>query len=380
MGTKIFWIEGDGIGPEIWRAARPVINAALAAETSVVTLEWQELLAGEKAVREVGSPMPEATLNALRTADLAMKGPLGTPVGTGMRSLNVALRQGLDLYACIRPVRHFQGLETPVKHPERVNMVIFRENTEDVYAGVEFAALTPEARKLASFLREELGVTKVGDACAIGIKPMTEAGSKRLVRRALRYALDNKLPSLTLVHKGNIMKFTEGAFRQWGYDVAAQEFGDVTCTEKDMLPGRLVIKDRIADAMFQEALLRPEQYHVLATPNLNGDYISDALAAQVGGLGLAPGVNMSDTLAFYEATHGTAPTIAGQDKANPGSVILCGALMLEHIGQPGAAARIRQAVSKAIAAKAVTADLAPNVTGARVVGCQEFGEIIGSYL
>ena len=298
MRKKIYWIEGDGIGPEIWRAARPVIDAALAADTADVALDWQELLAGEKAVRETGSPLPEDTLNTLRTADLAMKGPLGTPVGTGMRSLNVALRQGLDLYACIRPVRHFEGLETPVKHPERVNMVIFRENTEDVYAGVEFAALTPEARKLAAFLREELGVTKVGEAAAIGIKPMTEAGSKRLVRRALRFALENRQPSLTLVHKGNIMKFTEGAFRQWGYDVAAQEFGDATCTEKELLPGRLVIKDRIADAMFQEALLRPEQYHVLATPNLNGDYISDALAAQVGGLGLAPGVNMSDTLAF----------------------------------------------------------------------------------
>ncbi|MBO5491389.1 MAG: NADP-dependent isocitrate dehydrogenase [Desulfovibrio sp.] len=380
MHRKIYWIEGDGIGPEIWRAARPVIDAALAAETADVTLDWQELLAGEKAVKETGSPLPEGTFDALRTADLAMKGPLGTPVGTGMRSLNVALRQGLDLYACIRPVRHFEGLETPVKHPERVNMVIFRENTEDVYAGVEFAALTPEARKLAAFLREELGVTKVGDAAAIGIKPMTEAGSKRLVRRALRFALDNGLPSLTLVHKVNIMKFTEGAFRQWGYDVAAQEFGDRICTEKEPAPGRLVVKDRIADAMFQEALLRPEQYSVLATPNLNGDYISDALAAQVGGLGLAPGVNMSDTLAFYEATHGTAPTIAGQDRANPGSVILCGALMLEHIGQSGAAERIRRAVSRAIAGRAVTADLAPNVTGSRVVGCREFGEIIGANL
>ena len=380
MRRKIYWIEGDGIGPEIWQAARPVIDAALAAETTDVTLDWEELLAGTKAVRETGSPLPVETLDALRTADLAMKGPLGTPVGTGMRSLNVALRQSLDLYACIRPVRHFAGLETPVTHPERVDMVIFRENTEDVYAGVEFAALSPEARKLAAFLREELGVTKVGDAAAIGTKPMTEAGSKRLVRRALCYALDHELPSLTLVHKGNIMKFTEGAFRQWGYDLAAEEFGDQTCTEADPVAGRLLIKDRIADAMFQEALLRPEHYHVLATPNLNGDYLSDALAAQVGGLGLAPGVNMSDSLAFYEATHGTAPTIAGQDKANPGSVILCGALLLERMGQTEAANRIRQAVGKAIAGKAVTADLAPNISGARVVGCQEFGEIIGSNL
>ncbi|MBQ3059840.1 MAG: NADP-dependent isocitrate dehydrogenase [Desulfovibrio sp.] len=379
MRKTIYWIEGDGIGREIWQAARPIIDAALAKESDL-KLDWQELLAGEKAVAETGSPLPEATMQALRTAEVAMKGPLGTPVGTGMRSLNVALRQSLDLYACIRPVRHFDGLETPVKHPERVDMVIFRENTEDVYAGVEFAAKTPEARKLVAFLREELGVTKVGDEAAVGIKPMTEAGSKRLVRRALRFALDNGKQSLTLVHKGNIMKFTEGGFRQWGYDLAAEEFADVTCTEKEPVAGRLVIKDRIADAMFQEALLRPEQYQILATPNLNGDYISDALAAQVGGLGLAPGVNMSDTLAFYEATHGTAPTIAGQDKANPSSVILCGAMMLEHIGVPKAAERIRTALSKAIAARAVTVDLADQVTGARVVGCRQFGEIIGENL
>ncbi|MDD4700888.1 MAG: NADP-dependent isocitrate dehydrogenase [Desulfovibrio sp.] len=380
MRKTVYWIEGDGIGPEIWQAARPVIEGAIRAAKADLTLDWVELLAGDKAVKEAGHPLPEATLEALRHAELAMKGPLGTPVGTGIRSLNVALRQTLDLYACIRPVCHFAGLETPVKHPERVNMVIFRENTEDVYAGVEFAANTPEARKLIAFLRDELGVTKVGDEAAVGIKPMTEAGSKRLVRRALRFALDQKQESLTLVHKGNIMKFTEGAFRQWGYDVAAQEFGDLTCTEKEPVPGRLVVKDRIADAMFQEALLRPEQYQVLATPNLNGDYISDALAAQVGGLGLAPGVNMSDSLAFYEATHGTAPTIAGKDKANPGSVILCGALMLEHLGQHDAANRIRTAVGKAITGKAVTEDLAAQVTGSRVVGCREFGDIIGSYL
>lgn len=379
MRKTIYWIEGDGIGPEIWRAARPVIDAALAAESDI-RLDWQELLAGEKAREAEGTPLPEATLRALRGAEIAMKGPLGTPVGTGIRSLNVALRQGLDLYACIRPVRHIPGLETPVKHPERVDMVIFRENTEDVYAGVEFAAGTPEARKLAEFLRDELGVTKLAEVAAIGIKPMTERGSKRLVRRALRYTLETGRPSLTLVHKGNIMKFTEGAFRQWGYDVAAEEFGDVTCTEKDPVPGRLVVKDRIADAMFQEALLRPEAYSVLATPNLNGDYISDALAAQVGGLGLAPGVNMSDSLAFFEATHGTAPAIAGKDKANPGSIILCGALLMEHLGVPAAAERIRSAVAKAIAGKAVTEDLAAQVPGSRVVGCKEFGEIIGENL
>lgn len=381
MRKKIYWIEGDGIGPEIWRAARPVIDAALAKESDL-RLDWQELLAGEKAVAETGSPLPETTMDALRGADIAMKGPLGTPVGTGIRSLNVALRQGLDLYACIRPVRHFDGLETPVKHPERVDMVIFRENTEDVYAGVEFAANTPEARKLIAFLRDELGVSKVGEAAAVGIKPMTEAGSKRLVRRALRYALDNGRDSLTLVHKGNIMKFTEGAFRQHGYDVAKEEFAAQTVVEAEAAsaPGKLVIKDRIADAMFQEALIRPEQYSVLATPNLNGDYISDALAAQVGGLGLAPGVNMSEKLAFFEATHGTAPSLAGKDRANPGSLILSGALMLEHIGWKEAATRIYKAVNTAIARRAVTEDLAAQMTDARTVGCTEFGEIITKLL
>lgn len=381
MRKKIYWIEGDGIGPEIWRAARPVIDAALAKESDL-RLDWQELLAGEKAVAETGSPLPEATMDALRGADIAMKGPLGTPVGTGIRSLNVALRQGLDLYACIRPVRHFDGLETPVKHPERVDMVIFRENTEDVYAGVEFAANTPEARKLIAFLRDELGVSKVGEAAAVGIKPMTEKGSKRLVRAAIRHALAQNLPSVTLVHKGNIMKFTEGAFRQHGYDVAKEEFAAQTVVEAEAAsaPGKLVIKDRIADAMFQEALIRPEQYSVLATPNLNGDYISDALAAQVGGLGLAPGVNMSEKLAFFEATHGTAPSLAGKDRANPGSLILSGALMLEHIGWKEAATRIYKAVNTAIARRAVTEDLAAQMADARTVGCTEFGEIITGLL
>lgn len=378
---RVYWIEGDGIGPEIWRAARPVIDAALAKESDM-RIEWVELLAGEKATAETGSPLPEETMNALRTADFAMKGPLGTPVGTGIRSLNVALRQTLDLYACIRPVRHFEGLETPVKRPERVNMVIFRENTEDVYAGIEYAAQTPEAKKLIAFLREEFGVTKIREEAAVGIKPMSEFGSKRLVRRALRFALDTGSKSLTLVHKGNIMKFTEGAFRQHGYDVAKEEFAAQTVVEAEAAsaPGKLVIKDRIADAMFQEALIRPEQYSVLATPNLNGDYISDALAAQVGGLGLAPGVNMSKKLAFFEATHGTAPSLAGKDRANPGSLILSGALMLEHIGWKEAATRIYKAVNTAIARRAVTEDLAAQMTDARTVGCTEFGEIITKLL
>ena len=373
----IYWIEGDGIGPEIWRAARPVIDRA--AKSAGIEFDWRELLAGEKAVQKTGSPLPDETLETLKGADLAMKGPLGTPVGTGIRSLNVALRKGLDLYACIRPVSHIPGLETPVKHPELVNMVIFRENTEDVYAGIEFSAKSAEAEKLGSFLRNELNCAALPPDAAIGIKPMTEKGSKRLIRRAIKYALERKLPSVTLMHKGNIMKFTEGAFRQWGHDVARDEFGDLTCTEKERVPGRLVIKDRIADAMFQEALLHPAEYSVIATPNLDGDYISDALAAQVGGLGVAPGVNMSDTLAFFEATHGTAPTIAGQDRANPSSLVLCGAMLLEHIGQPEAAQSIRAALQAAIDAKTVTGDLAAQVEGAKIVSCSEFGKILAAY-
>ena len=383
MQKKVFWIEGDGIGAEVWQAARPVIDAAVRKSFGEEKkLVWEELLAGEKAREACGEYLPEATLNALRGAELAMKGPLGTPVGTGIRSLNVALRQTLDLYACIRPVRYFGGLETPVKHPERVNMVIFRENTEDVYAGIEYASGTPEAKKLIEFLRDTMGA-RLDDSAAVGIKPMTPNGSKRLVRRALRFALDQGLPSLTLVHKGNIMKFTEGGFRQWGYDLAAEEFAGQTCLEKDsatVKAGQVILKDRIADAMFQEVLLRPEQYSVVATPNLNGDYISDALAAQVGGLGLAPGVNMSDSLAFFEATHGTAPSIAGQDKANPGSLILCGALMLDHLGWNEAAQRIRTAVDAVLAKRTVTVDLAAELPGAKLVGCKEFGELVTAAL
>lgn len=379
MENTVYYIEGDGIGPEIWAATRPVMDAALAKDSDK-KLDWRELLAGEKGLVETGSHLPEETLRTLKNASLAMKGPLGTPVGSGIRSLNVALRQGLDLFACIRPVKHTPGLTTPVSHPERVDMVIFRENTEDVYAGIEFAARTPEARKLVEFLRDELGVPILNEDAALGIKPMTEFASRRLVRKALEYSLKNRRKSLTLVHKGNIMKFTEGAFRQWGYDEASQNFSNETCTEKNPLPGRLIVKDRIADAMFQEALLHPEDYDVLALPNLNGDYISDALAAQVGGLGLAPGVNMSDKMAFFEATHGTAPAIAGQDKANPASLMLCGAMLLEHIGEERAGKRIRDALAKAIGKGSVPADLAGQIAGARVVGCAEFGDIVGENL
>lgn len=379
MEAKVCFIEGDGIGPEVWNAARPVIEAALAKESSR-KIEWIELLAGSKAMRETGEPLPAATLNALKNAKLAIKGPLGTPVGTGIRSLNVALRRGLDLYACIRPIKYIAPLQTPLKHPERVDMIIFRENTEDVYAGIEFEAGTVQARKLAEFLRDELGVENLGPDSAIGVKPMTEAGSKRLARRAIRHALEHGLPSVTFMHKGNIMKFTEGGFRKWGYEVARDEFGDRTCAETEPVPGRLVIKDRIADAMFQEAILRPEQYSVLAAPNLNGDYISDALAAQVGGLGFAPGVNMSDNLAFFEATHGTAPALAGKDRANPGSMILCGAMLLEQMGEKKAAARIRRAVSDTIARRKVTEDIAVELPGAEVIGCKQFAELVGENL
>ncbi|HCF04684.1 MAG: Isocitrate dehydrogenase [Desulfomicrobiaceae bacterium] len=376
MNPTVYFIEGDGIGPEVWKAARPVIDRAVELSyTDGRALDWQELLAGKKAYAATGSYLPEATLETLKQASLAMKGPLETPVGGGFRSLNVTLRQTLDLYACIRPIRYFPGIESPVKHPERVNMVVFRENTEDVYAGIEWPAGSPEANRLIAFLRDELG-RNVDPASGIGIKPMTEHGSKRLVRRAIRFALDQGRTSVTLVHKGNIMKYTEGAFRAWGYEVAAQEFAGQVAPEGQEAcpPAAVTIKDRIADAMFQEVLIRPEAYDVIATTNLNGDYLSDALAAQVGGLGLAPGVNMSDTLAFFEPTHGTAPSIAGKDLANPGSLVLSGALLLEHLGWKEAADRIHRAVERVIAQRTVTVDLATQMPGAQQVGCAAFGE------
>ncbi|GAU07657.1 NADP-dependent isocitrate dehydrogenase [Desulfoplanes formicivorans] len=381
MQNRVYYIEGDGVGPEIWSAARPIINAAV--EKSYAdgrTIEWVELLAGEKAMQEQGEYLPEATLTALGQARFAMKGPLTTPVGSGFRSLNVTMRQSLDLYACIRPVRYFQGIASPVKHPERVDMVIFRENTEDVYAGIEWESGSDEVKKLIAFLRETMGVA-LDATCGVGIKPMTPKGSKRLVRRAIRFALDQGRKSVTLVHKGNIMKYTEGAFRKWGYELAADEFGDVTFGEGEAQEGRpLEIRDRIADAMFQEVLMRPEQYDVIATTNLNGDYLSDALAAQVGGLGLAPGVNMGDTLALFEPTHGTAPTIAGKDMANPGSLILSGAMLLDHMGWYEAGERIRKAVETVITQKQVTVDLAGQIPGATRISCSAFGDLVGQAL
>jgi len=378
MNKNVHYIIGDGIGPEVFAAARPVIDAAVAkAYGDSRKLTWKELLAGEKAFKETGNYLPQETLDTLAQAELAMKGPLGTPVGGGIRSLNVTMRQVLDLYACIRPIKYFQGIESPVKRPDLVDMIVFRENTEDVYAGIEWASGTEEARRLVEFLRS-LG-KNVDETAGIGIKPMTPKGCKRLIRKAVQHAIAQKKPSVTIVHKGNIMKFTEGAFRAWGYEMAAEEFAAEVMTEQQAKEGGtkpVILKDRIADAMFQEVLIHPEQYSVIATTNLNGDYISDALAAQVGGLGLAPGVNMSENLAFYEATHGTAPTIAGLDKANPGSLVLCGAMMLDHLGWSEAAKLIHDSMDKAISAKTVTMDLAGQIPGSKAVGCTEFGELL----
>ncbi|HAS89793.1 MAG TPA: NADP-dependent isocitrate dehydrogenase [Desulfovibrio sp.] len=377
MSTKtVYFIEGDGIGSEVWGAARPVIDAALdKAYSGAKKIEWSELLAGEKAYEATGEYLPQATLDTLAKAELAIKGPLQTPVGKGIRSLNVTLRQVFDLYACIRPIRYFEGIESPVKRPDLVDIVVFRENTEDVYAGIEWSSASPEAKKVIEFLVDEMGA-KIDPTAGVGIKPITPAGSKRLVRRAIDYAIAQNRDSVTLVHKGNIMKFTEGGFRQWGYDLAEEDYAGQVVKEGEGATGKVVINDRIADAMFQELLMRPEQYSVVATTNLNGDYLSDALAAQVGGLGLAPGVNMGDKLAIYEATHGTAPTIAGKDLANPGSILLSGAMMLENNGMGEAAVLIKNAVEKALAAKKVTVDLAGQISGAEQVGCKEFGEII----
>ncbi len=377
-------IEGDGVGPDIWAATRTVLDAAVEKSYGGKRrIAWIELMAGEKSYRAGGEWLPEETVQLIRKCVVAIKGPMTTPVGQGIRSLNVTLRQVLDLYACIRPVRYFSGVPSPVKHPEKVNMVVFRENTEDLYAGIEWAAGSGEAQRLSEILRKDFG-KDVPPGSALGIKPMSRRGTERLVRRAIRYALERGLPSVTLVHKGNIMKFTEGAFRNWGYELAAAEFPDVTIPEAEVTEkhggrvpqGRVVIKDRIADSMFQQVLLRPEEYHVLATPNLNGDYISDALAAQVGGLGMAPGANIGDACAIFEATHGSAPKYAGLDKVNPGSLILSGVMMLEHMGWDAAGSLVIRALEKTIADKVVTYDLARQMEGAREVRCSEFAAAI----
>jgi len=377
------YIEGDGTGPDIWRATRYVIDGAVEKiYGGRRKITWHEVFAGDKALQNLGEYLPQETLDHLQHYRVSIKGPLSTPVGGGIRSLNVTLRQVLDLYACVRPVRYFDGVPSPVRAPEKVNMVIFRENTEDVYAGIEWPAGSEGANAVIDFLNnmERRAAAKIRDGSAIGIKPISEFGSKRLVRKAIEYAIATKRDSVTLVHKGNIMKFTEGAFKDWGYQVAKEEFGDVTIQEAELTgpapDGKIVIKDRIADSMFQQVLLRPSEYSVLATTNLNGDYISDALAAQVGGLGMAPGSNESDEVAIFEATHGTAPKYANLDAINPGSLILSGVMMLRHMKWNEAADAIERGVAKTIQQKKVTYDLERQMQGATKVKTSEFAKHI----
>ena len=379
------FIEGDGTGRDIWKASRKVFDAAVAkASGGKRRVVWKEMLAGEKAFNATGNWLPDATIDDIKAFRVGIKGPLTTPVGGGIRSLNVALRQILDLYACVRPVRYFAGVPSPMKRPQDLDVVIFRENTEDVYAGIEFAAGTSEAKRLREFLMTELKSKAIREDSAIGIKPMSAFGSQRLVRRAIQFALDKKRPSVTLVHKGNIQKFTEGAFRDWGYQLAKAEFAGRVVTEEDLPAagpgGKLVVKDRIADSTFQQVLLRPKEYSVLATPNLNGDYLSDACAAQVGGLGMAPGANIGDGWAVFEATHGTAPKYADLDKINPCSVILSGVMMFEHLGWEDVAASIVTGIEGALGAKKVTYDIARQMEGATEVGTAAFADQIVGHL
>jgi isocitrate dehydrogenase len=377
------FIEGDGTGPDIWRASVRVFDSAVKrAYGGKRSVAWMEVFAGEKSFRQFGDWLPQETVDALAEFKVSIKGPLTTPVGGGIRSLNVTLRQVLDLYACIRPVRYFKGVGAPVKEPEKVDVVIFRENTEDVYAGIEWAAKSAEAERVSSFLRSEMKAD-IRKHSAIGIKPMSEFGSKRLVEMAIRYALKHNRPSVTLVHKGNIKKFTEGAFRDWGYELAQEKFADMVVKESELpqmnsqvRADAVVIKDRIADAMFQQLLLRPAEYSVLATPNLNGDYLSDAAAAQVGGLGIAPGGNVGDDAAVFEATHGTAPKYADKDKINPGSVILSGAMLFEHIGWSEVSSAIQRAFEAAVSGGNVTYDLARQMPGSTEVSTSEFANQI----
>jgi len=418
------FIEGDGVGPEVWRAARRVMDAAIErAYRGARAIEWKELYAGEKAARclnkhfpspsegelvlspskegqgggGAGDLLPDKTLQEIEAHRVAIKGPLTTPVGGGHRSLNVTLRQRLDLYACVRPVRYFKGVPSPMKHPEKLDVVIFRENTEDVYAGIEWSAGSPEAKELSAFIKNRFG-REIRPGSGLGLKPISEEGSKRLVRMAIRYALDKRRKSVTLVHKGNIMKWTEGAFREWGYEVAdefrgrvvregeEERLADANLNPKSQIPNpnisqdRIVIKDRLADSMFQQLLLRPDEYDVIATTNLNGDYLSDACAAQVGGLGMAPGANIGDRAAVFEATHGSAPKHAGKDRVNPSSLILSGVMLLEHIGWTEAAGLIVAALQKTIRSKTVTYDLARQMDGAREVRCSEFAEAVAANL
>ncbi len=380
------FIEGDGTGVDITPVMKKVVDAAVAkAYAGKRRISWMEVYAGEKAVKVYGGNtwLPSETLTVLREYVVSIKGPLTTPVGGGMRSLNVALRQDLDLYVCLRPVRWFTGVPSPVKEPAKTDMIIFRENSEDIYAGIEWAAGTPEVQKVLAFLVKEMGVRKIRfpDSSAIGIKPVSREGTERLVRKAIQYAIDNNRPSVSLVHKGNILKFTEGGFKSWGYDLAKREFGATLIDQgpwmrlKHPNSGKeIVVKDVIADAFLQQILLRPEDYSVIATLNLNGDYISDALAAQVGGIGIAPGANLSDTVAMFEATHGTAPKYAGKNQVNPGSIILSAEMMLRHIGWFEAADLIIEGMDGAIRAKTVTYDFARLMQGAKQVSCSAFGD------
>jgi isocitrate dehydrogenase len=384
------FIRGDGTGPDIWAASQRVFDAAVSkAYGGKRRIEWFEVFAGElaNAKYEGNVWLPEDTLKAIKEFKVAIKGPLTTPVGGGIRSINVALRQELDLYACVRPVRWFEGVPAPVKEPNKLDVTIFRENTEDVYAGIEWAAGTPEADRVIKFLNDEFLAKKnksIRELSGVGIKPMSKFGSQRLVKMAIEHAIKNKKKTVTLVHKGNIMKFTEGAFRDWGYDLAKTEFREQIVTEQElwddhggkMPAGKILVNDRIADAMFQQVLLRPDEYQVIATPNLNGDYLSDACAAQVGGLGLAPGANIGAHAAVFEATHGTAPKYAGQDKVNPGSVILSGVMMFEYMGWTEARDLIVRGLEKAIRNKTVTYDLERQMPGAKLLKCSEFGTAI----
>ena len=378
------FIEGDGIGPDIWHASQIVFDAAVEkAYGGKKKISWLEVLAGEKAHEKTGEWLPEETIDTIREYVVAIKGPLTTPVGGGIRSLNVSLRQILDLYACVRPVRWIKGTPNPLLVPGRLDVVIFRENTEDVYAGIEWESGTKEAADIRKYLIENYGVN-IREMSGIGIKPISPFGTKRLVRKAIEYAMEYKRRSVTLVHKGNIMKFTEGAFREWGYELAKEEFPDITITEDELWDdfggkqpeGKIVIKDRIADSMFQQILTRPSEYDVMAMPNLNGDYMSDACAAQVGGLGVAPGGNIGDYLAVFEATHGTAPKYTGQDKVNPGSVILSGVMMFQYLGWHEAAELVFRAMEATVLQKTVTYDLERQMEGATLLKCSEYGEAI----
>ncbi|MBI1873760.1 MAG: isocitrate dehydrogenase (NADP(+)) [Acidobacteria bacterium] len=375
------FIEGDGTGPDIWRASVRVFDAAVTkAYGGRRRIVWFEVLGGDKAKDQTGDWLPSDTLEAVKTYKVAIKGPLTTPVGGGIRSLNVTLRQVLDLYACVRPIRYFAGTPAPVRHPELMNVIIFRENTEDVYAGIEWAKGTPQAEKVIRFLEREMG-KRVRPDSGIGIKPISETGTKRLVRMAIRYALANGRKTVTIVHKGNIMKYTEGAFRDWGYELAKAEFRARVVTEDELSAGaardgKLLVNDRIADSVFQQVLTRTADYDVFATPNLNGDYLSDACAAQVGGLGMAPGANIGDEIAFFEATHGTAPKYAGKDMINPSSVILSGVMMLRHLGWREPADLIERALERTIQQKKVTYDLARQMDGATELKTSQFGDAI----